>query len=103
MLRGLWQTVTMKHETKIRTLKQWTKSIQHLNVEISARRAAYHKGIQQLRSMNESADGYEQLRHYLTGLLVEGINPLPLPTTSSLKPGASLLETGYYPNERIGA
>ena len=77
----------MKHESRVTALRKWTRRIIVENATRSANRAWYLGHIGQYRSMSESeqlSDAGTQLRNGLCDRLREGIDPLPLPTVSSL-------------------
>jgi hypothetical protein len=77
----------MKHERQVKALREWTRRTIIENAKRSANRAWYLGHIGEYRSMSESeqlSGAGTQLRNNLCDRLREGIDPLPIPTVSSL-------------------
>ena len=83
----------MTHTAKVRALRQWTRNTQRYNQQAAERRERYHNLILAERVCDNILDSQfiaklQKVRDYLfreaVGCLVEGIDPLPLPTVSDM-------------------
>jgi hypothetical protein len=77
----------MKHESRVMALREWTRRTITENAKRAANRSWYLEHIAGYRSMPESeqcSSSGTRLRNNLCDCLREGIDPLPLPTVSSL-------------------
>ena len=67
----------MRHETKVKVLRQWVRNVERTNMQREQNRARFIE----LRAKGELTD---EERYEMNTLLTEGIHPIRLPSLSDL-------------------